>query len=501
MQFHKKILFCFKLFSKSGSNFSLLRPSYNVRNIHNKVANSYSNRTHTCGEITVDNINQVVTVCGWLHYHRMNKFAVLRDAYGSVQAFIPEERNDLQSTLSSTPLESVIEVTGKVHKRPQHQINKQMLTGEIEISVDDFKVINAVKKSLPFSIRDYNKANEATRMKFRYLDLRFPVMQRNLRFRSSFLMKIREFLLNNAFLEVETPTLFKKTPGGAQEFIVPTHIPGEFFSLVQSPQQFKQLLMVGGIDRYFQIARCYRDEGARPDRQPEFTQLDVEISFSDAHHVMKLIEDLLHYCWPNKSLITPFERITYSEAMQKYGSDKPDLIPRFPIITLDDQDASNMKKAIIISDGDKFITSSFRKHCEIVNKNYYNDVKLHVLRYKNSRQWQIDADKICGLLGNKINEHGIKENDFIFLAVGPEMNSLKLLGKVRSMYINIVKGKELNGTQCMTGLYRPLWIVDFPLFEVDEEQGILKPAHHPFTSPHPDDLHLLSTEPLKALID
>ncbi|KAL1124234.1 hypothetical protein AAG570_002004, partial [Ranatra chinensis] len=290
--------------------------------------NEYTQRTHTCGELRNSHVGSHVRLCGWLEFQRMNRFAVLRDAYGSTQIVIPEDRGDIMKELNETALESSVSIEGLVDLRPESQINEKMATGEIEVNVSDYKVLGKAIKKLPFTIRNYNKATESVRMRYRYLDLRYPEMQAMLRLRSQFIMRMREFLINQrSFVEVETPTLFRRTPGGAQEFVVPTHHPGEFYSLVQSPQQLKQLLMVGGTDRYFQVARCYRDEGARPDRQPEFTQLDIELSFTDSSQVMRLVEELLATSWPSSlpPLSIPFPTMTFEQAFSDYGTDQPDV--------------------------------------------------------------------------------------------------------------------------------------------------------------------------------
>ncbi|XP_050426076.1 aspartate--tRNA ligase, mitochondrial [Adelges cooleyi] len=291
--------------------------------------NFYTFRTHTCGELRIEDVGKTVVLCGWYEFSRFSRFITLRDGYGSTQIIIP--KNDPQTNnvnLKNIPFESILLCHGIVHARPNDQINDSLETGLIEVVVNKLEVLNLVKTSIPFQIRNFNKANESIRLKHRYVDLRFPEMQRNLRLRSSVLMKMREFLINSRnFVEVETPTLFKKTPGGAQEFIVPTHDKGKCYSLVQSPQQLKQMLMVGSIDRYFQIAKCYRDEATRPDRQPEFTQLDIEMSFTDQNGVLRLVEELLSFIWPKElgEIKTPFPRMSYDEAMKNYGSDKPDM--------------------------------------------------------------------------------------------------------------------------------------------------------------------------------
>ncbi|XP_006892743.1 PREDICTED: aspartate--tRNA ligase, mitochondrial-like [Elephantulus edwardii] len=244
--------------------------------------NSFVARTNTCGELCSSHIGQEVTLCGWIQYRRQNIFLVLRDFQGLVQAVIPQDESaaSVKKILCEAPVESVVQVSGTVISRPPGQENPKMPTGKIEIQVKTAKLLNSCKK-LPFEIKDFVKKTEALRLQYRYLDLRSFQMQYNLRLRSQMVMRMREYLCNlHGFVDIETPTLFKKTPGGAKEFVVPSREPGKFYSLPQSPQQFKQLLMVGGLDRYFQVARCYRDEGSRPDRQPEFTQVLRYINLS-----------------------------------------------------------------------------------------------------------------------------------------------------------------------------------------------------------------------------
>uniref|UniRef100_A0A8D8XRR9 Aspartate--tRNA ligase, mitochondrial n=1 Tax=Cacopsylla melanoneura TaxID=428564 RepID=A0A8D8XRR9_9HEMI len=278
---------------------SVPHPSTKETYQNNTVSNTNAHtfRTHTCNELQVSDVDKDVVLCGWLQYQRINTFVILRDGYGQVQVVLPQDRNDLKGILSETPLETVLQIKGTVARRPEDQIKKNIPTGEIEVIASDVTILNKADVNIPFLIRNYHKAKEDLRLKHRYLDFRFPEMQHNLRFRSRFLMRVREFLINHRdFVEVETPTLFKRTPGGAREFVVPTHEKNEYYSLVQSPQQLKQLLMVGSMDRYFQVARCYRDESTRPDRQPEFTQLDIELSFTTRDNILSLIEQLLFHC-------------------------------------------------------------------------------------------------------------------------------------------------------------------------------------------------------------
>ncbi|KAI8750799.1 aspartate--tRNA ligase, mitochondrial [Biomphalaria glabrata] len=296
---------------------------------------SFTNRSHLCGELRSHNAGENVTLCGWLQFHRLNgAFIVLRDWCGSVQLILPK---NIIEEYKSLPLESVLEVKGTVSLRPQGLENKKMATGDIEVNVSELKLLNMCMSSLPFEVQSFNQVKESLRIKHRYLELRLPHLQQVLRLRSKFVMSVRDYLANkNGFVEVETPTLFRRTPGGAREFVVPTHTPGKFYSLPQSPQQFKQLLMVGALDRYFQIARCYRDEGTKPDRQPEFTQIDLEMSFVDQEGVISLIEDMLQEAWPEECgpITLPFPRLNYHEVITSYGVDKPDLRFQWKILHL-----------------------------------------------------------------------------------------------------------------------------------------------------------------------
>ncbi|XP_071588802.1 aspartate--tRNA ligase, mitochondrial-like isoform X3 [Heliangelus exortis] len=290
--------------------------------------NSFVTRTNTCGELRSAHVGQEVTLYGWVQYQRQGLFLILRDFQGLTQIVIPQDEahSHVKKLLSSAPVESVVRVTGIVSPRPPGQENPKMPTGDIEVKAETAEILNSSKK-LPFELKDFVKKSEALRMQYRYLDLRSFPLQHNLRLRSQVVMRMREFLCNlHGFVDVETPTLFKRTPGGAKEFLVPSREAGKFYSLPQSPQQFKQLLMVGGLDRYFQVARCYRDEGSRPDRQPEFTQIDIEMSFVDQAGIQRLIEGLLQYSWPEErgSITAPFPSMTYEEALADYGTDKPD---------------------------------------------------------------------------------------------------------------------------------------------------------------------------------
>ena len=282
--------------------------------------NAFSSRTHTCGELRLRDVGQRVKLYGWLAHKRMNKFLVLRDAYGKVQAFAPKHLEPIVGTFTE---ESSLCLEGTVASRPAKDKNSQMPTGEVEIRVDRIDLLNSAAKTLPLF---EHSTNENTRLAHRYLDLRWDRMQRALRLRAKIISKMRRYLEDQCgFIDVQTPTLGHYTPGGAKEFLVPANADGECFSLPQSPQIYKQLLMCGSVDRYYQFANCYRDEKLNPFRQPEFTQLDFELSFTDQQSVMSLVEQIVLHSWPDElpKPILPFPRLSYEEAMTKFGSDKP----------------------------------------------------------------------------------------------------------------------------------------------------------------------------------
>ncbi|XP_042530300.1 aspartate--tRNA ligase, mitochondrial [Dipodomys spectabilis] len=478
--------------------------------------NSFVSRTNTCGELRSSHLGQEVTLCGWIQYRRQNIFLVLRDFHGLVQVIIPQDESSasVKKILCEAPLESVVKVSGTVISRPPGQENPTMPTGEIEIKVKTAELLNACKK-LPFEMKDFVKKTEALRLQYRYLDLRSSQMQYNLRLRSEVVMKMREYLCNlHGFVDIETPTLFKRTPGGAKEFLVPSREPGKFYSLPQSPQQFKQLLMVGGLDRYFQVARCYRDEGSKPDRQPEFTQIDIEMSFVDQTGVQSLIEGLLHYSWPSDKdpVVTPFPSMTFAEALSSYGTDKPDTRFGMKIVDVSNvfrkteirflQDAlskpQGTAKAICVPEGVKHIK---RKDIESIKQFAADQFNQEVLPIflKASRNWNSPVAKLVteDQRLELIRLMEIQEEDVVLLTAGEHKKTCSLLGKLRLQCADLLetKGMVLRDP----AQFSFLWVVDFPLFLPKEESPTeLESAHHPFTAPHPSDLHLLYTEPEKV---
>uniref|UniRef100_A0A0K0FM89 Aspartate--tRNA ligase, mitochondrial (inferred by orthology to a human protein) n=1 Tax=Strongyloides venezuelensis TaxID=75913 RepID=A0A0K0FM89_STRVS len=456
--------------------------------------NRYTLRSHNCGELSLKDEGKNVALYGWVAYKRMNKFVVLKDAYGMVQLRIDNQNSEFHKIFKEITSESCISVEGTVESRGNDS-NKEMDTGDIEIAVKKLNVLNFAPKSLPIMLKTDNQ--EQTRLKYRYLDIRSKYMQNNLRLRSDVTNKIRKFLTENAsFVEVETPTLFRKTPGGANEFVVPAGglYKGKFYSLPQSPQQFKQLLMIGSIDKYFQIARCYRDEGAKLDRQPEFTQVDIELSYTNQEMIIELIEDMIISSWPvNMEEHKPkknFKQFSYDYVMEKYGSDKPDL--RIPWII---EDVSCLLKGIlnctyvqcfVARGSSSHITNSLKNKWKKIMENNDNNQKFELLKMsKNS--WFDD-----GIKDKLVETFDMKQDDVLVVSWGNSEKSVKwTLGQLRN-YIGGECGLR-NG-----GRFEFCWIIDFPLFE--DNDGNYASTHHPFTAPKESDLEkLVNVEDLLSI--
>ncbi|XP_035279931.1 aspartate--tRNA ligase, mitochondrial [Anguilla anguilla] len=477
---------------------------------------SFSPRTHACAELRPKHVGEEVTLCGWIQYRRHDLFVILRDFSGLIQLLIPQDESlvHLKNTLCGLPLESVIKVTGKVIHRPPGQENKEMPTGAIEVCVGSLKVLNVCKK-LPFEIKDFVKKSESLRMQYRYLDLRSAQMQSNLRLRSQLVMKMREFLCNiHGFVDVETPTLFKRTPGGAKEFLVPSRDPGRFYSLPQSPQQFKQLLMVAGLDRYFQVARCYRDEGSKPDRQPEFTQVDIEMSFVDQTGIQTLVEGLIQHCWPEamSPVSVPFPSLTYADAMREYGVDKPDT--RFGMKLVDVSETFRGTEVGFLREAVNHPEGCVQAICvpggatHLKNKDLESikqtaqaqfDQELSVVVLKADGSWKSPLSKH---LSDSVKQQLLQKmeaeaGDLLLLAAGAAEGVRPLLGKLRLQCAELL---EAQGVAIRDpSAFHFLWVVDFPLFlPKEEDPGQLESAHHPFTAPHPEDAELLYSQPHKV---
>ncbi|KAM4655561.1 aspartate--tRNA ligase, mitochondrial isoform 1-T7 [Amazona ochrocephala] len=478
--------------------------------------NSFVTRTNTCGELRSAHVGQEVTLYGWIQYQRQGLFLVLRDFQGLIQVIIPQDEahSHVKNLLSNAPVESVVRVTGIVSPRPPGQENPKMPTGDIEVKAETAEILNSCKK-LPFEIKDFIKKSEALRMQYRYLDLRSFQLQYNLRLRSRVVMKMREYLCNlHGFVDVETPTLFKRTPGGAKEFLVPSREVGKFYCLPQSPQQFKQLLMVGGLDRYFQVARCYRDEGSRPDRQPEFTQIDIEMSFVDKAGIQKLVEGLLQYSWPEErgSISTPFPSMTYEEALADYGTDKPDTRFGMKIVGIGDflrrsniqfvQNALSYPhgtvKAICIPQGVRYLKNKNLESLKESAKSKFNQEIVEIIcRPDGSLKSLLTRfldEKQQSQLVQALN---MQVDDVVLLAAGEQKQVCSALGSLRLESADLLEAAGLVLRD--PAAFHFLWVVDFPLFLSKEENPTeLEAAHHPFTAPHPSDTSLLYSDPTKV---
>ncbi|XP_064649876.1 aspartate--tRNA ligase, mitochondrial-like [Lineus longissimus] len=486
---------------------------------------TFSKRSHTCGELSLNDVGKEVTLYGWVKFKRMDTFIILRDAYGITQLVLPKDQGDpLHRLLSIQQYENVLEVKGTVQARPPGQENKKLQTGEIEIIVKNAKVLNERKRDLPFEIKEFHKVKEPLRLEYRFLDLRQSQMQANLRLRSQMMMKIREFLCNqHGFVDVETPTLFRRTPGGAREFVVPSKHPGKFYCLPQSPQQFKQLLMAGGIDRYMQIARCYRDESHRPDRQPEFTQLDIEMSFVSQEDIQRLMEELIGFCWPEtrRKPRIPFAKMTYHDAMKYYGIDKPDTrfeiklcnitstIKHSGLSVFEDllKDENATVQAINIKEGNKYFKKKditelsdvyTQATIDVNGSGPIEKVPTSVIRVKEDGNWQGPITKHMSkeTIGELKDVLQIEPHDVIVFAAGKTNETCKVMGKIRLKAADLLEEKGLTLRDPTADNF--LWVQGFPLFlpREDGQEG-LESVHHPFTAAHPDDAHLLKTQPEK----
>ena len=476
-------------------------------------------RTHHCNELRQEHSGNDAILVGWVHSRRDLGgvlFIDLRDREGRTQtvfdpADLPKELFERASKLHS---ESVIEVSGKVRMRPAGTENAKIATGVLEVLVKSFTVLN-LAEILPFPVDDPEvtaKVNEELRLKYRYLDLRRPEMMRNLRLRSRVGTATRVFMEQEGFLEVETPTLFKSTPEGAREFLLPSRTnPGEFFALPQSPQQFKQILMVAGVERYFQLARCYRDEDLRADRQPEFTQVDIEMSFIEREDIYALIEGLLARVWKTAlgiEIPTPFKRITFADAMNQFGIDKPDT--RFGMQLVDfteDFRASTFKvfSGAVASGGvvkainAKGLACATQGQIETMTE-YAKSFGAKGLAFikVEGNEWKSpivkffsESEKVA--LKQKL---AIEEGDLILFAADQWLNACEILGKIRLYCADVLKAT--GKLSIPAGQFNFLWVVDFPLLSYDKELNRWYSSHHPFTAAVEADIPLLKTDPKKV---
>jgi len=476
-------------------------------------------RTHHCNALRPEHAGQTVTLVGWVHSRRDLGgviFIDLRDREGRTQTVfdpsdLPAELFDRASRLRS---ESVIEVTGKVRQRPAGTDNPKIATGQVEVLVKELVVLN-VAEVLPFPVDDpevANRVNEELRLQYRYLDLRRPEMARNLRLRSKVATATRVYFDEQGFLEVETPILFKSTPEGAREFLVPNRRdPGTVYALPQSPQQFKQILMVGGVERYYQIARCFRDEDQRADRQLEFTQIDVEMSFIEREDIYNVIEGLLKRIWKvalDMDIPTPFPRIKFEEALNRWGIDKPDTRIGMELVDFTEEFRGSTFKVFsgAIANGGvvkainaKGLAGATQGQIEAMTETArsFGAKGLAYIKVEGG-EWKSpivkffnDAEKAA--LTMKL---GIEEGDLILFAADQWLNACEILGKIRLYCAEVLRGQgKLNVPATRFDF---LWVVDFPLMSFDKEQNRWYSSHHPFTAPVAEDIPFLKTDPKKV---
>jgi aspartyl-tRNA synthetase len=471
---------------------------------------TFPKRTHTCGELRKHHIGCTVTLIGWVDTSRDHGgviFIDLRDRYGKTQiVFAPQLHNETYELSKTLRSEYVIAVSGEVIERPSDMINPALETGEIEVNGLQLTILNKAETP-PFPIEDNINVSEDVRLRYRYLDLRRETMQRNLLLRHRAFQVTRQYFDQNNFIEIETPVLMKSTPEGARDFLVPSRLhKGKFYALPQSPQTYKQILMVAGFERYFQIVKCFRDEDLRADRQPEFTQVDVEMSFVDENDVMTIAEGFIQNLFRQTlgvEIATPFLRLSYREAMEKYGSDKPDL--RFDATITQFTDLlvqSNFKVfsdtikrgGIVAGITFKGLGNYTRNQLDGLT-NYVKSLGAGGLVYikvqpdKNecSSEKFLTQDEIAAIVKRANAEIG----DLILIVSGAWQKALTILGTLRLEMANrhnLIHEDE----------WKFLWVVDFPLLEYSEEEKRLVAVHHPFTSPKPEDVVLLDSEPLKV---
>jgi aspartyl-tRNA synthetase len=469
-------------------------------------------RTHTCTDLNASFVGKEVTLCGWVNSRRDHGgliFIDLRDRYGLTQIVTdPNDSLEAHKKADEVRSEFVVRVTGKVRLRPDGMRNPKMKTGEIEVLISKFEILNRAKTP-PFEIDQEKEVNEELRLKYRYLDIRRERLKNNLVQRHKLIKMIRDYMDGKGFIEVETPILIKGTPEGSREYLVPSRLyPGKFFVLPQSPQQLKQLLMVAGMDRYFQIARCFRDEDQRGDRQPEFTQMDVEMSFVEAEDIMQINEELMiqlvKALVPHKQIVTtPFPRMTWQEAMDSYGSDKPDLRFEMKIVDVsgevkncDFQVFSSALKnggvvrALRVEGGNKFTRKEIDEFTEVARiygakglayiQMPEEGPKSPFLKFMKEDELKVIFEKT-----------GAKTGDIIFFGADEFLTVCEALGHVR-----LACGDKFGLRD--KDKFAFAWIYNFPLFEWSKDEQRMNAAHHPFTSPLDEDLTLLETNPEKV---
>ena len=463
-------------------------------------------RTHTCGELKIENINQVVTLCGWVQRSRDlggMTFIDLRDRYGLTQLVFNMESNaSLREQARTLGREYVIAASGKVAERSNK--NPKMPTGDIEIIVDHIEVLN-VSKTPPFTIEDNTDGGDELRMKYRYLDLRRPAVRENLLLRHRIGIATRNYMNNEGFIEIETPYMIRSTPEGARDFVVPSRMnAGQFYALPQSPQTFKQLLMVSGFDKYFQIVKCFRDEDLRADRQPEFTQIDCEMSFITQEDILNTFEGLVKYLFKTiKNVnIDKLPRMTWADAMKYYGSDKPDLRFGMKFIELGNLakghdfkvfDEAELVVGINATGCAHYTRKQLDALTDFVKRPQVGASGLIYLRYNEDGTLKSSVDKFFSEDDLKKWAHAFdaKPGDLLLIIAGKANKARKALSELR-----LEMGNQLGLRNPQ--VFAPMWVVDFPLLEWDDETNRFYAMHHPFTAPKPEDIALLDTDPGKV---
>ncbi|OQX29431.1 MAG: aspartate--tRNA ligase [Spirochaeta sp. LUC14_002_19_P3] len=470
-----------------------------------------SKRTATCGELTAKNINQTVTLNGWIHRCRNHGgllFFDLRDRYGITQIVI-DESQELTRLAGEIKMEYCVAAVGTVRARPAGMINKNIPTGEIEIALTSLEILNTAPP-LPFMVDGEEDTSETIRLKHRYLDLRSEAMKNRLKLRHEAAWSVRRFLTEQGFWEIETPTFIKSTPEGARDYLVPSRTnPGKFYALPQSPQLYKQILMAGGTDRYYQIARCYRDEDARGDRQPEFTQIDLEMSFADREDILALLEEMMSRAFREvlgQELTRPFPRLSWRQAMDSYGTDKPDL--RCPLQFADfspfaaKADFGVFKAAL--ESGGVIKAMVVKNAAEHFSRKKISELEEEAKKKgaKGLAWFKLTSDGLDGGIGKFFNEQapaireelGAAPGDIILLMADQWLTAVEALGAVRS---KISRNLEL----AKPGEFQFCWIIDFPLFEPNPETGGWAPVHHMFSMPQKQYHNTMEENPAAVIGD
>jgi len=461
-------------------------------------------RSHSCGELRASHINTEVTLAGWVQKSRDKGFMIwvdLRDRYGITQLIFDEERTPKEIIEKAKTLgrEFVIQVTGTVIERTSK--NPKMETGDVEILVSKLEILNQAKVP-PFTIEDETDGGEDIRMKYRYLDIRRNPVKKSLMFRHKVAMEVRKYLSDKEFIEVETPYLIKSTPEGARDFVVPSRMNGgEFYALPQSPQTFKQLLMVGGMDKYFQIVKCFRDEDLRADRQPEFTQIDCEMAFVEQEDILNVFEGMTRHLLKeiNGVEVAEFPRMLFDDAMRLYGNDKPDI--RFGMEFGELNEVTQHKEFKVFNDAElvvgiavpgaaSYTRKEIDKVIDWVRRPQVGALGMIYVKCNEDGSYKSSVDKFYDQedLAKWAEKTGAKAGDLICVLSG---NTTKVRAQLSALRMEMAERLGLRDPK----VFAPLWVVDFPLLELDEETGHYHAMHHPFTSPKPGQLELLDTDP------